>query len=173
MSTSILSLEDAVAAFSDPELRLYGVRCIAGDALSDPNGADMAITADGMFALRTGAVSFRARVQVEVEVLRELWIDVIADFSAPEDYSIGKDAFLSFANQVAAPQLRSYAQAILDPLLVAAGFPAGILPPMTVLDVPMFRGEHLPEALGPAIMGELRELLELQVPDIQESVVSG
>lgn len=169
MSTSILTLEDAVDVFVDPELTLFGIRCIPITVGQEvPSGTEVQVDALGMFSLWNGAASLRTRISVDVEMFQEIWIDVAATFSAPERYTIQKDLFLKFANDIALPQLRSYAQALLDPLLIAAGYPARILPPFSGLEQQVFRGDSLPDELGPDVMEKLKEVEELQVPEVAE-----
>ncbi|MFZ1383225.1 MAG: hypothetical protein WAS54_10660 [Scrofimicrobium sp.] len=163
----IESLEDAVFAFTDPEPALFGVRFVVDAVGTDvASGVEIAMPTTGMFSLREGAASFRVRMDVQTDLFREFWIDVATVFSAPEDYMVKTDVFLHFANQVALPQLRNYAQSLADPLLIGAGYPPRFFPSVAELGTNVFRGEELPSVLGPGVMGQLHENPNLVIPEL-------
>lgn len=166
MSICIESLQEAVEQFICPEMSLFGMRFIVdtvGEELSEET--EVSFQSIGMFSMAPGNVVFRTRMTVRASVVKELWIDVAVGYVAPTSYSVTKKVFLDFANQIAMPQLRNYAQALLNPLLVSARYPANILPPTDALDEVVFRGDELPNLLGPADMGSLRGNPSLAVPE--------
>lgn len=164
MTVHIDTLEGAVETFVEPEPLLFGVRFVTdtvGGVVAE--GTDVSISTEGSFSLGDGGASFRARFSVKVDVFKELWADVAFSFTAPDQYSISREAFLAFANGVVAPQLRNHAQRLWDPLLVEAGYPARILPQISGV----FVGSQLPDTLGPAGMEELRKKESLTVSDVE------
>lgn len=160
------TLSEAVETFHSPETTLFGVRFIPESVGQEiETGTEVNVSALGMFSLGEGLVSFRARISIKVSVLKELWIDVAVAYIAPDSYMISKDALLEFANKIALPQLHMFAQVLLDPLLIAAGYPPKIIPPPVAYEDPVFQGSKLPDLLDPAVMEQLREDPELSVPE--------
>lgn len=174
MTHQIESLAEAVEAFRNPELRLLGVGLVAAEAWPDnTESLQISVEPTGMFSLEPGNASFRLRLEVNLELFQVLWIDLYANYTAPESYSATRAAFLDYANMVAAPLLRSQAQAWLNPILVAAGYPPNVLPVNLEDDIAAFRGSKLPEVLGPASMGDLRQAPELAAPDFPATELEG
>ena len=164
--TELTSLGDVVCAFTNPEPRLLGLGIVTGDEQwVNDESVEVAFETTGMFSLNAGSAHFRMRISAEVRMLPVLWIDMTVGYSAPDHYSVTKSAFLEYANRVAASVLRVKAQAILDPLLVAAGLPPHILPASLETDAEPFKGTQLPDILGPEAMSELRERPDLAIAD--------
>ncbi len=166
MTVVIGSLAQAVESFKLEDDTLYGVRFIPSFSWpgADSDGA-AEVDTTGMFALEESRASFRARFAVRAEPFKELWIDVASNYLAPSDYEIPKDVMLEFANGVAGPHLRAYAQGILNTLLTNSQYPPGVLPSIEELSANVFQGELLGDVLGPAAMPALKDREELRVPD--------
>lgn len=166
MIRNLTSLGDVAAAFTNPEPRLLGLGFVTGDhEWTTDEPAEVSFEVTGMFSLNEGSAHFRLRIEAKVVVLPVLWIDLAVGYSAPDRYSVTKSAFLEYANRVAASVLRVKAQAILDPLLVAAGLPPHILPASLETDAEPFKGTQLPDILSPEAMTELREKPDLAIAD--------
>lgn len=161
----INELSEAVRSLVPTDESIFGIRVRPASIRPDDELQELTLRAAGMFSLKRGSASFRMQFAVEAAFLEELWADVSVNYAAPDDYRISKTTFLEFANTVAAPRARTYAQTLLNPLLLGAGYPPNVLPPLEVLDELPFRGEHLPEWLGPERMESLKENPRLHVPE--------
>lgn len=138
---------------------LFGIELVAASVGGDaPEGAEIGVNTQAMFLLLPRLVTFRVRHQIEVdEVFTAAKIDVATDFLLPQDYQIEKDAFLEFANSVAAANLHTYAQTLLNGLLVEMRLQPRLLPVRDSSDTPLFGGSKLPKVLSAEIMERLRE----------------
>ncbi len=174
MTHHIESLTEAVETFRNPELRLLGVGLVAAEPWPDTaESVQINVERTGMFSLDAGSASFRLRLEVSTELFQVLWIDLYARYTAPESYTTARTAFLEYANMVVAPLLRTQAQTWLNQMLVAAGYPANVLPPDLEDGAAAFRGAKLPEVLGPASMADLRKTPDLTVPDFPATGAEG
>lgn len=163
---AVETLQGATEALELTYSQLHGVGMVP---VASPAGFEESVEinaeAIGMFGLSDDSVSFRARFAVGADQFRDLWIDVSSTYNVSPGYEFSKEAFLEFANLVALPALWTQAQSLLDPLLVSAGFPPGVLPPPGALGGYVFAGSRLPERIGADSMRGLLADEQLTVPE--------
>ncbi len=162
---AIETLQGATEALELTHSQLHGIGVVpAASPAEFGESAEINAEATGMFGLLGDSVSFRARFAVGTDLFRDLWIDVSCTYGVSSGYEFPKEVFLEFANLVALPALWIQAQSLLDPLLVAAGFPPGVLPSPRALGDDVFAGSRLPERIGSDSMEGLLADEQLTIP---------
>lgn len=149
MEAVLDSFEDAARAMMPVEDVLFGVRLeteTVGTQIEDGTTVDCSMS--GMFFVKPELVSFRLVMSVEAEALSAASVDVATNYVIPEGAVFGKKAFFEFANSVAGPHMRSYAQQILDGLLTQMKLPARVLPPIGLFDDGPFKSDNAPELIS-------------------------
>lgn len=145
----ISDFEAIVRAMSPTDDVLFGVQLETETVAAPVNDVAVACGMTGMYSLRPGLASFRIVFTAEVELLRSAMIDVAVNYSILDGLSFDRDVFFKFANAVAAPHARSYAQTILDGLLLQMKLPGRLLPPVGAFEEGPFRAGSSPEVLTP------------------------
>lgn len=150
MSEIINDFEEIVRVMDPVDDILFGVRLETETVAAAVDKVPVACLMTGMYSVRPGLVSFRIIFDVNADILSSAQIDVAVNYSAPEEAVFGRGAFFRFANSVAAPHVRSYAQSILDGLLTQMKLPDKLLPPVRAFEKGPFRGDSAPEFISPA-----------------------
>ncbi|WP_428638573.1 hypothetical protein [Schaalia sp.] len=149
MMTQPLSTLEEVIRVSDPvEDVLFGVQLETETVAASFKDMPVSCQVAGMYSVRPGIVSFRAIFTVGAEIFTRASIDVAVNYSVPEDAAFAREAFFEFANAVATPHMRSYAQSILDNLLGQMKLPGKLLPPISSYDEGVFKADHAPDVIA-------------------------
>lgn len=149
MEAVLDSFEDVARAMMPVEDFLFGVRLeteTVGAQVEDEATVDCSMS--GMFFVKPKLASFRLVMSVEAEALTDASVDVATNYLIPEGAVFSKKAFFEFANSVAGPHMRSYAQQILDGLLTQMKLPARILPPLGLFDDGPFKSDNAPDLIS-------------------------
>ncbi len=158
MTRRLNSFEAIASALEPVEDVLFGVRLEAATVGAMPEqGVELSLSHTGLFLLRDDLASFRMQLSVETGLFIEASIDVASNFRFAEGLSFAREPFFEFANAVAGPHVRAYAQVILDGLLSQMKLPPKLLPPMSIFDGPAFKGEDFPDVLDSQVFDRLRK----------------
>lgn len=158
MSTQLASFEAIAKALEPTEDILFGVKLEATAVGATPEeDSELSLSNTGLFLIRDELVSFRIQLAVEADLFVEATIDVASNFQVEKGVSFAREPFFEFANSVAASHLRSYAQLILDGLLVQMKLPPKLLPPASFFETPTFKTGRFPDYLDAERFAEIQK----------------
>jgi hypothetical protein len=149
MSAVLDSFEAVARAMTASEDVLFGVELQAetvGNQKAD--GSQVTCSLTGYYFVKPEITSFRLTIEVTSDALSSASIDVATNYVIPSDAVFAKEPFFEFANSVAAPHLRSYAQQILDGLLTQMRLPSRLLPPVSLYGEGVFRPGSAPDRIS-------------------------
>lgn len=139
--------EDVVDVLRFRRTHLFEVALSKADGRVLEGKVQTSLASVGSFLLQANKVSFRLVFTVTSPVFEKCMIDAAVDYEVDEGVSFTKTALMEFANRNAAPLLMSFAQALVNSLLVQASMPPGVLPSEFLLGEPLFGDTKLPEIL--------------------------
>jgi hypothetical protein len=149
MSAVLDSFEAVARAMTASEDVLFGVDLQAETVGNQKaNGSQVTCSLTGYYFVKPEITSFRLAIEVTSDALTSASIDVATNYAIPSDAVFAKEPFFEFANSVAAPHLRSYAQQILDGLLTQMRLPSQLLPPISLYGEGVFRPGSAPDRIS-------------------------
>lgn len=150
MSEALRDFETLVGVMTPIDDILFGVRLETETVAAKFDEIPVTCGMRGMYSVQPGLASFRVIFTVEADVLRSAMIDAAVNYSIPQDAIFEREVFFKFANTIATPHVRSYAQSILDALLMQMKLPGRLLPPVGLFEEGAFKAGNAPEFISAA-----------------------